>query len=213
MNSKPPAARSASGKPFHHGNLREDLLDRARRTLRESGLDELSLRQLARDAGVSHAAPRRHFPERQDLLDALAEQGFAQLTTTVAEQAARCSGVSSGVFRAVARSYIDFAITDASLMDVMFSVKLAGASGRVSEAADRFFATTGALVTEAVPPLAPGIDGMRLRVLLTSMLHGIATLVSAGRLDTAAIDQIIDDAAILFRVPGSGSAALPRSSR
>jgi AcrR family transcriptional regulator len=76
-------------KPFHHGNLRDELLGRARVTLRESGEDGLSLRQLAREAGVSHGAPRRHFPERQHLLDALAEQGFDELTATVAEQVAR----------------------------------------------------------------------------------------------------------------------------
>lgn len=64
---------------YHHGNLRATLLEAAERSLRENGAEQLSLRELAREAGVSHAAPRRHFADRQALLDALAESGFARL--------------------------------------------------------------------------------------------------------------------------------------
>src|ERR1700747_3401130 len=66
-------------RPYHHGNLRSELLAEAERTVREQGVDKLSLRELARATGVSHAAPRRHFPDRQALLDALAESGFERL--------------------------------------------------------------------------------------------------------------------------------------
>src|SRR5919199_958702 len=57
---------------YHHGNLRAALLERAESTLAERGAAALSLRQLARDAGVSHAAPQRHFKTKAALLDALA---------------------------------------------------------------------------------------------------------------------------------------------
>src|SRR5213592_1296667 len=72
---------TATGTPrsYHHGNLRAALLEGAERMLAERGSGELSLRELAREVGVSHAAPRRHFPDRQALLDALAEAGFARL--------------------------------------------------------------------------------------------------------------------------------------
>src|ERR1700736_4378582 len=66
-------------RPYHHGNLRAALLAQAERTVRERGVQDLSLRELAREVGVSHGAPRRHFPDRQALLDALAEAGFARL--------------------------------------------------------------------------------------------------------------------------------------
>ncbi len=59
-----------SERPFHHGNLRAVLLDEAVAVLRETGVDGLSLRDLARRAGVSHGAPRSHFVDRQALLDA-----------------------------------------------------------------------------------------------------------------------------------------------
>ena len=73
------AAPRMSARPYHHGNLRTALLEQAERTVRERGAQALSLRELARDAGVSHGAPRRHFPDRQALLDALAEAGFVRL--------------------------------------------------------------------------------------------------------------------------------------
>ncbi len=71
-------------RPYHHGRLRDTLLAEAERTLREQGVEQLSLRELARQAGVSHAAPRRHFADRQALLDALAGAGFARLADEVA---------------------------------------------------------------------------------------------------------------------------------
>jgi AcrR family transcriptional regulator len=193
-------------KPFHHGNLRDELLGRARVTLRESGEDGLSLRQLAREAGVSHGAPRRHFPERQHLLDALAEQGFDELTATVVEQVARSDGDAIAAFRSVARSYIDFAVDDAALMDLMFSTKNAGAAPQVAAAADRFFTTIGGIVHAVVPASAlPGGGTLRVQLLLVSTLHGIATLVGSGRLDAAQVDQLVDDASVLFGVRTSAN--------
>src|ERR1700684_2875232 len=66
-------------RPYHHGNLRTALLEQAGRTVRERGVEALSLRELARETGVSHGAPRRHFADRQALLDALADAGFKRL--------------------------------------------------------------------------------------------------------------------------------------
>ncbi len=70
-----------SERPFHHGNLRTVLLDRAEMALRTKGVEELSLRELAREVGVSHGAPRSHFIDRKALLDALAERGFFALAS------------------------------------------------------------------------------------------------------------------------------------
>src|SRR3954451_7072520 len=71
-------------RPYHHGNLREALLDAGERALETGGVQNLSLRELAREVGVSHAAPRRHFPDKQALLDALALGGFERLGTAMA---------------------------------------------------------------------------------------------------------------------------------
>src|SRR5918996_5936041 len=69
----------ATARAYHHGNLRSALLESAERTLARRGASELSLRELAREVGVSHAAPRRHFADKQALLDALAEHGFERI--------------------------------------------------------------------------------------------------------------------------------------
>src|ERR1700744_5277860 len=79
-------------RPYHHGNLRQALLEQAMIALRDGGSDELSLRELARAVGVSHAAPRRHFPDRQALLDALAIEGFRRLGATLTEAEAGGDG-------------------------------------------------------------------------------------------------------------------------
>ena len=66
-------------RAYHHGDLRAALLTEAQSTLRTRGLDGLSLRELARAVGVSHAAPRRHFADKAALLEALVADGFRRL--------------------------------------------------------------------------------------------------------------------------------------
>src|SRR4051795_8192188 len=66
----------AAPRPYHHGNLRAVLLEHAEATLKRRGAGALSLRQLAREIGVSHAAPQRHFRTKAALLDALAVDGW-----------------------------------------------------------------------------------------------------------------------------------------
>src|SRR6187551_798953 len=112
-----------AAKPFHHGNLRAVLLEQAEAMLREEGVEGLSLRELARKAGVSHGAPRSHFIDRQALLDALAEQGFNRLTGSV-RAALQTPGTFQDRFRLVGRAYVEFAVDDAALMDLMFTAKV-----------------------------------------------------------------------------------------
>src|SRR6201992_4354102 len=83
-------------RPYHHGNLRTELLAAAARPVRERGLGALSLRELAREAEVSHAAPRRHFADRQALLDALAEAGFERLADEVSAAGEAAGGGHRG---------------------------------------------------------------------------------------------------------------------
>ena len=92
---------SATQRPYHHGNLRSELLACAERALGEGGLAQLSLRELARQAGVSHAAPRRHFADKQALLDALAQDGFERLGR---ELRAAIDGAGDGLRRPPGRA-------------------------------------------------------------------------------------------------------------
>jgi AcrR family transcriptional regulator len=110
-------------RSYHHGDLRAALLARAEETLREKGAEALSLRELARDLGVSHAAPSRHFKDRRALLDALALTGFDQLTGLLAT-AAPAGGTFRERLSAQAQACVDFAVRESAMMGVMFSRKL-----------------------------------------------------------------------------------------
>src|SRR5580658_6240821 len=99
MNNEHPrnaaaAVAVAKGRAYHHGDLRNGLLDAARTILEEESLAALTLRAVARKAGVSHAAPYRHFPNHEALLVELSLEGFAELRDMVAE-AARTPGPES----------------------------------------------------------------------------------------------------------------------
>src|SRR3954451_23122276 len=110
-------------RPYHHGNLRAELLERAVEVVSERGVDALSLRELARDVGVSHAAPRRHFADRQALLDAVAQSGFDRLGAELRAAADGAGEDFTARLQATALAYVRFATEDAALLELMFAGK------------------------------------------------------------------------------------------
>src|SRR6201995_1375769 len=119
-------------RPYHHGHLRDTLLAEAERTLREQGVEQLSFRDLARQAGVSPAAPRRPFADRQALLDALAGAGFARLADEVAAAISNAGPDFPARLRATCAAYVRFATEDTALMELMFAAKSGSASGELA---------------------------------------------------------------------------------
>jgi AcrR family transcriptional regulator len=193
-----------NGRPYHHGNLRAALLAEAERTGRERGIDELSLRDLARQAGVSHAAPRRHFADRQALLDALAEAGFLRLGDEMRAAIDTAGDDYETQVRAAATAYVRFATEDAALLDLMYVVKRGEHSVALDEAFGRLFGTFDALIRQGqqAGQLRQG-DPDRVRLLLLAAVQGIAALVASGSIDAAQTDQLITDAVAQFaRGPG-----------
>src|SRR6202140_4330976 len=91
--------RSTEDSPYHHGALHEALLKAAERVLERDGLAGLTLRAVAREAGVSHAAPTHHFGDLTGLVSELAAIGFRQFNATM--EAARAAG-AAGLERAMA---------------------------------------------------------------------------------------------------------------
>src|SRR3954464_6599232 len=77
-------AQSADARPYHHGDLSRALVDAARRLLESEGPSALSLRAVAREAGVSPAAPYHHFKDKGELLDAVAQEGWQMLDEALA---------------------------------------------------------------------------------------------------------------------------------
>jgi AcrR family transcriptional regulator len=183
-----------NGRPYHHGNLRAELLAEAERTLRDQGIDQLSLRDLARQAGVSHAAPRRHFADRQALLDALAEVGFLRLCDEVRAAIDTAGEDYERQLRAAATAYIHFATQDAALLELMYAVKRGQHSAALDDAFGRLFATFDDLLRhgQQAGEIQLGDPG-RVRLLLLAAIQGIAALVISGSIGAAQADQLIAD--------------------
>ncbi|WP_230672764.1 TetR/AcrR family transcriptional regulator [Rathayibacter sp. Leaf248] len=175
--------------PFHHGNLRAELLEQAETLLRTDGVDALSLRELARRAGVSHGAPRSHFVDRQALLDALAVRGFDRLTQAV-HAAVESPGAFPERFRRVGRAHVVFAVEHAALMELMF--RLAADEGPVREASARLFQVLDGALT--VEPSGDPRARERFQLLFAASVQGTAALVIAQRVTPEQGQVLIDDA-------------------
>jgi AcrR family transcriptional regulator len=188
-----------NGRPYHHGNLRAALLAEAERTLREQGIDQLSLRDLARQAGVSHAAPRRHFADRQALLEALAEAGFLRLGDEMRAAIDSAGDDYETQVRAAATAYVRFATEDAALLDLMYVVKRGQHTAALDEAFGRLFSTFDGLIRRGQQAgQLRQADPDRVRLLLFAAVQGIAALVTSGGIDAAQTDELIADAVAQF---------------
>lgn len=113
-----------SSLSYHHGNLRQALIDSADELIREKGPDGLSLRGVARQAGVSQTAPYRHFAEKDELLAAVAEIGFARMHEGMAKLAADHQDHGDRL-KALGLGYITFAVENPNLFRLMFGTLMA----------------------------------------------------------------------------------------
>ncbi|MEU0971365.1 TetR/AcrR family transcriptional regulator [Streptomyces sp. NPDC005917] len=176
-------ARMSPSRPYHHGDLRAALLSSAERTLREKGAAALSLRELARDIGVSHAAPGRHFKDKQALLDALALSGFDRLNQTLISAAVPDAPLETRV-SALARAYLTFTVENPELLELMYARKHdPDIDSRLAAAAELSMGSFVQLVADAQQrgEVVEG-DPERLTLVAASAIHGLAALVANGTL-------------------------------
>ncbi|WP_165985115.1 TetR/AcrR family transcriptional regulator [Streptomyces sp. YIM 98790] len=180
---------------YHHGDLRAALLNRAEETLREKGRGALSLRELARDLGVSHAAPGRHFKDKQALLDALALSGFERLGALLTACREQAGETFARRLDAVARAYVDFATANAELLDLMYAAKHEpAASEALVASAHRGYEQIIEMITDGQRrgEVRPG-PAERLTLAVFSALHGYASLAASGMLPPGASEHGLDD--------------------
>jgi AcrR family transcriptional regulator len=184
-------------RPYHHGNLRAALLASAEQTLNEGG--ELSLRELARQVGVSHAAPRRHFAGKQALLDALAEDGFERLGDDLRSALAAAGPGFDARLLAFGRAYVRFATEHAALLELMFAGKhRPGAADSLRQAADGAFDAPLSLIAEgqAAGEIVEG-DAQDVGTVAFAAFQGLASLANAGMLEpddgtvAAAVERLV----------------------
>jgi AcrR family transcriptional regulator len=160
-------------RPYHHGDLRNGLLEAARNILEEEDLSQLTLRAVARKAGVSHAAPYRHFPNHEALLVELSLEGFRELREMVAE-AARIPGPESDRTAHIGAAYMRFVARRPAVARLMFGGQLPNREKfpALGEAAD----AVGAEIGNALPDAALGMA-------VWSAMHGLAMLVLENVID------------------------------
>ncbi|WP_319742200.1 TetR/AcrR family transcriptional regulator [Pigmentiphaga sp.] len=163
------------------------MLDAAQSLLEERGLEGFTLRECARRAGVSHAAPAHHFGDVAGLLTAFAAAGFRRLSSLMRAYREAAPDLPEAQLRAVGLAYIDFAVGHRAQFQLMFrydrlspdhaELEQAGreAAGHLSET------LAGALAARGLP--GEGSDFDRRLVLAWSAVHGFATLLLEGRLN------------------------------
>ncbi|WP_027552620.1 TetR/AcrR family transcriptional regulator [Bradyrhizobium sp. Cp5.3] len=185
-----PAPRAASAKtetPYHHGALRAALLEAAERVLERDGLAGLTLRAVAREAGVSHAAPTHHFGDLTGLVSELAAIGFRQFNQAMGSA---CNAATTPAERALARpkAYVGYAQAHPGMYGLMFRTeRLDYSRPSLHEAAEASFAglanAIGAMRQEQISGDALTLDQGAAIARAWSMVHGFTTLLLDGRLE------------------------------
>src|SRR3954471_15014081 len=185
---------------YHHGDLRRAVLDAALEVIGTAGPGAISLRDLARRAGVSHAAPAHHFRDKAGLLTAIAVEGNEMLADSLAAALAedRTGLIDLGV------RYVRFALDHPAHFEVMYRPDLYHRDAPELVAARE---RTGRLLREtvrAVPEEARGPDAGLAQLAAWSAAHGFANLVRGGNLEREIGDKDPEDvfrsfAAVMFR--------------
>ncbi|MGD0193094.1 MAG: TetR/AcrR family transcriptional regulator [Rhizomicrobium sp.] len=180
-------------KPYHHGDLRNTLLDAARTILEKDGLGALSLRGVARKAGVSHAAPYRHFDSHEALLAELAIEGFGELRRTLGNACASGGAPDEKIAR-IGGAYMRFFSLRPALARLMFGPQLPNREHLpgLAEAADAIGEEIGTALEDPALGLA-----------VWAAVHGLAVLILENVIDLgqrrSGLDVLPSRAEILLR--------------
>jgi len=159
--------RPADG--YHHGHLRAACVEAGVRLIEVGGLTALTIRGVARLAGVSHTAPLHHFRNREELLDAVADRGFGLLIERL-DRSLPPDATPTAALRAYGRAYVDHAVAHSGLFAMMFRPKVE-AQGEESYRRLIDLCAAGQAAGEL-----PGDDPFRLALMLWSTVHGLATI-------------------------------------
>lgn len=169
-------APSAAARPYHHGNVRAEVLAAAVAAIAEHGPSALSMRDLARRVGITHGAAAHHFGDKTGLLTAVAADGYRRLT-----HALQTTWDETGDFGAVGVAYVQFAVDHPAHFDVMFRPDLYRADDADLLEAK---AASGAVLYQSAAQVADaaGDDHQQAGIAAWAYVHGIATLWRDGNL-------------------------------
>lgn len=190
-------------KAYHHGDLRQALLDHAALIIREDGEKGLSMRKLAARAGVSRSAPYHHFIDKQTLLCAIAEEGFRRFSNIEYKEVIDNGMIAFSVIHEQTRHYVTFAQQNPEYYDLMFGGHLWKSQqlsqSLIQEAHASFRHSVDMLRQWQLKGIiAQDLDPLRHSQVSWSTLHGISRLLIDGiYVDEAAIEAICESAATM----------------
>jgi len=178
-------------KPYHHGDLRAALISEGLAMLAESATaDSLSLRELARRVGVSAPSVYRHFPDKEALMNALAQEGLKQLARSQ-HAAAEAAGGGKDGFAATGRAYVRFALANPALYRLIFTSPLIAAYRASTQDQGEAFNFLLANAGEAVGADPQSQTALVAAVEAWALVHGVAMLMLDGQIPT---DETLIDA-------------------
>ena len=196
---------------YHHGNLREALITAALELISQKGAAGFTFADAARAAGVSPAAPYRHFRDRDALMADVARRGFEEFADTLARAWDGGKPTPRAAFERVGRAYLEFASKEPAFFSAMFESGLPVADyPEVGEAGDRAFA----VLREACEALAATLPKERrppslmMALHIWSLSHGIAALFGRGDAARRSIPMSPEElleAAVLIYLEGLGA--------
>jgi AcrR family transcriptional regulator len=198
VRSVPSRPRKKPVERYHHGNLRRALLDEALRTIQAKGVNHLTLRTVGARLGVSRSALYRHFADKQALLAAVGSEGFRMLRQAIAD-AWEHNGRGRAGFEAMARAYVQFAVTHSSHYRVIFGGFIESSTKDedfIREARAAFQVLVDALVDQQTAGLIRRDDPVLMAHFVWAVVHGIAMLVIDGQLREAGQKEALEQYAI-----------------
>ena len=179
-------------KPYHHGDLKNSLIQAGKRILAKEGVNGLSLRKVARQAGVSHAAPYAHFTDKQALIAAISTDGFQQLHDKLVATILRYRGDPHCQLIEAAWTYIQFAVDEPDTFKIMFSGVLERENDYPAfvDISRQSFGLVEQIVADCQQAgvLSPGAADAT-AVIVWGLVHGIISLVTMGQVSHTILDQ------------------------
>ena len=172
-DTKAQGKASEPQRSYHHGDLRNGLLDAARAILEEQSLSALTLRAVARRAGVSHAAPYRHFPNHEALLVELGAEGFQELRQYIVE-ASKMAGPESDRIANIGAAYMRFVAKRPAVARLMFGPQLPHREK---------FPALGVAAETIGAEIGAALSDPNLGLAVWAAVHGLAMLVLENIID------------------------------
>lgn len=171
---------------YHHGDLRQNLIDAAIALIQEGEISQLSLREVARRVGVSHNAPYRHFQDKDALLSAVAEQGFQGLRRATEQALNGSPADASQRLRAIGYAYVQFALRNPVYYRVMFSLYNSRQDEKLKAAIEQSSAVlVSAIQAGQVAGSFRDEDPQQMAQVAWAFVHGIAMLAIEGQFPVA----------------------------